>query len=112
MEDTEGANPYSETLDEQFATVKSKTQGSPVNKFGDFGFVNEPIANFEGSATTSSSFMEYSFDYLKNIKSTQFIRDESISSKNRVDSRDVMMHYLYTRAQANGGSDAHQELID
>jgi hypothetical protein len=30
MEDSEAANPFSETLDEQYTIVKQKTVGSPV----------------------------------------------------------------------------------
>ena len=36
MEDSESSNPFSETLDQQYKLVKSKTLGSPVQKFGDF----------------------------------------------------------------------------
>jgi len=63
MEDSEAANPFSETLDEQYIIVKEKTLGSPVQKFGDFDFVNEPIANFEGGKTVSAyTFIEYSMN--------------------------------------------------
>jgi len=97
MEDTETANPFSETLDEQYTIVKEKTVGSPVCKFGDFDFVNEPISNFEGGKDAQKvSYIESTLHMIKNTV-TDFVKNSSASSKNLVDSRDVMMHYLYTR---------------
>jgi len=78
-------------------------------KFGDFDFVTEPIANFEGGKTASAmSYIEYSLNMVKNTIKQEVDGVQTAKSKNLVDSRDVMMHYLYTRAQANGGQEAHQ----
>ena len=38
---------------------------------------------------------------------TQFVGEQFGKAKNLVDSRDVMMHYLYTRVQRNGDNEAH-----
>ena len=112
MEDSESSNPFSETLDQQYKLVKSKTLGSPVQKFGDFDFVSEPIANFEGGKDADGvSFIEATMSQIKNSY-TQFVGEQFGKVKNLVDSRDVMMHYLYTRVQRNGDNEAHQQLID
>jgi len=58
MEDTEAANISSETLEQQYETVLAKTTASPVQKFGDFSFMSEPIGDFEGSIGNSVSLFE------------------------------------------------------
>jgi hypothetical protein len=50
--------------------------------------------------------------YVSKTIKNQFVHEKTASEKNLVDSRDVMMHYLYTRAQKNGDNEAHQELIN
>ena len=46
--------------------MKEKTLGSPVQKFGDFDFISEPIANFEGGKTVSAlTYVEYSMNVLQ-----------------------------------------------
>jgi legumain len=49
MEDTESHNINTETLQVQHDTVKTLTTGSPVQIFGDFDIMSEPVANFEGN---------------------------------------------------------------
>ena len=58
MEDTEAANISSETLEQQYETVLAKTTASPVQKFGDFSFMSEPIGDFEGNVGNSLSLFE------------------------------------------------------
>lgn len=48
MEDTEANNISSESLQTQQATVIRETSASPVQTFGDFSFLSEPIGDFEG----------------------------------------------------------------
>jgi len=48
MEDTDAANVSSETLEQQYETVKSNTTQSPVQKFGTADFMGLPIGDFEG----------------------------------------------------------------
>lgn len=48
MEDTEAHDPASETLLEQYKTVKLLTTESPVELFGEFDFGNEYVGDFQG----------------------------------------------------------------
>ena len=60
MEDTDAAiaagHMGTETLQQQFDTVKQETTASPVNKFGDFSFMSEAIGAFEGTNSAISMF--------------------------------------------------------
>ena len=93
MEDSEASNPFLETLDEQFEIVKAKTTGSPVQKFGDFDFVDEPIGNFEGSNIAKPSFIQHSLKLIKNMKVRKEIT--KITDKGLVNSRDVNAFVLF-----------------
>jgi hypothetical protein len=73
MEDTAAANIFSETLDDQFAIVKAKTVGSPVQKFGDFNFVSEYLGAW-GGASATPTFLERTVETLKSYKSLAFSR--------------------------------------
>merc|ERR1712013_835126 len=59
MEDTDSAilamTTDSETLNDQFNTVKTKTTRSTVMKFGDFSFIDEAIGEFEGTLEDTQS---------------------------------------------------------
>jgi legumain len=46
MEDTEAHDPTTETLEQQYRTVKALTTESPVHIFGEFDFGNEFVGNF------------------------------------------------------------------
>jgi hypothetical protein len=48
MEDTEANNPASETLLQQYQTVKKLTTESPVELFGELDFGNEFVGDFQG----------------------------------------------------------------
>ena len=58
MEDTEANNPVVETLADQFTNVQNLTTASPVMKFGDFSFMSEPVADFEGINHGTATWME------------------------------------------------------
>ncbi len=108
MQDTESNNPFVETLNTQFETVKANTLGSPVQKFGDFDFVDEVVAEFQGNFDGSQTLIERSFaSFLSYVNPAK-----PQVSKSKVDSRDVKMHYLYKRAERNGGEVAQRELIE
>jgi legumain len=49
MEDTEAHDPASETLLEQYKTVKKLTTESPVQLFGELDFGNEYVGDFQGT---------------------------------------------------------------
>lgn len=110
MEDSEASNPFLETLDEQFEIVKAKTTGSPVQKFGDFDFVDEPIGNFEGSNIAKPSFIQHSLKLIKNMK----VRKEITKStdKGLVNSRDVNAFVLFQQVEEKGDSDSFVELME
>ena len=46
MQDTEWHNPQVETLEDQYNTVVAKTTTSPVQRFGNYTFKSEPLADF------------------------------------------------------------------
>jgi len=54
MEDTDAANLSTETLQEQFETVKTKTTRSPVLQWGELDWTTEPIGMFEGDVDTAT----------------------------------------------------------
>lgn len=108
MEDSDSANPFLETLDEQFEIVKSKTLGSPVQKFGDFDFVNEPIGNFEGSNILQPSFIQYSLDLIESMKLKKL--KSTFADKGLVDSRDVNAFVLLQRVEESGDKESFFEL--
>ena len=79
MEDTDKAiaagNMDSETLEDQFNTVRTETTRSPVQKFGDFTFMSEPIGDFEGTDSVVSMIESYLF------KTETFFTDEAKSEQ-------------------------------
>ena len=54
MEDTDAANISTETLQEQYETVKTKTNLSPVLQWGELDWTTEPIGMFEGDIDTAT----------------------------------------------------------
>ena len=44
-----------ETLEQQYETVKKDTTTSPVQRYGDLRMMNEPVSKFLGNNTTSFS---------------------------------------------------------
>lgn len=120
MEDTEAANISSETLEQQYETVLAKTTASPVQKFGDFSFMSEPIGDFEGNVGNSLSLFE-------NVKrqSIAFLNDnlfgKQMNESQKVDSRDHELHFLMQQAVLNPSDEniaavhkelKHREFID
>ena len=85
MEDTDSADVSSETLEQQYEVVLKLTTQSPVQKFGDFTFMNEAIGDFEG--TENLSFLD----------SGKVNASESIM----VDSREHDLHFLMNQAVMN-----------
>jgi len=106
MEDTEANNPLVETLDDQYRTVKNLTTASPVCKFGDFSFVNEPVADFEGNYDGASTSIE------KLLKSGPRGAPSKANQSTLWDSRDVKMNYLHLQVQKNGDEQAQRALVE
>jgi legumain len=113
MEDSDAAvlamTMGSETLNTQYNTVKTETTRSPVLKFGDFSFMDEAIGEFEGiEEDTSSQF------WLSRVikKMPQVVSGTpKNNSKEHVDQRDSLLHYLYNKVINEGGDDNHAALI-
>ena len=119
MEDTEANDPSVETLETQYETVKTKTDRSPVLKFGDFTFMSEPIGDFEGTCETDeASFTQRMLHRANHIYKK--VVNTSEPSRELVDSRDHDLHFLYNRVM-NGDKTAvaemqqeleHREFVD
>ena len=109
MEDTDKAinagDMDTETLEEQYNTVKQETTRSPVLKFGDFSFMDEAIGDFEGTDNTVSMIESLLF------KTETLFTDEP-KSEQHVDQRDAHLHYLMNKVMAEGGDENHAALIE
>ena len=112
MEDTdkaiESAAMASESLTDQYNTVKTETTRSPVLKFGDFSFMNEGIGEFQGIVDDTSSSL-WTERMLSSIPSL-FTKSKR-ETREHVDQRDHMLHYLYNRVIMEGGEEAHSDLV-
>ena len=106
MEDTEANNPLVETLDVQFANVQTLTTASPVMKFGDFSFMSEPVADFEGNNDGTATWLE------KVLQMAPVGVSSKANQSTLWDSRDVKMNYLHRKVQKNGDEQAQQELVN
>jgi len=106
MEDADRANVATETLQQQYNTVKAKTTQSHVLQWGQLSWTNLPIGDFEG---TTEKFAESEDNdtwksMFKGIKEfgKKWVKDEILDAhetemKNAfaVDSRDVSLHLKY-----------------
>ena len=106
MEDTEANNPLVETLEDQFNTVQKLTSASPVMKFGDFSFMSEPVADFEGNNDKSATWIE------RALKMAPRGAPSNANQSTLWDSRDVKMNYLHRQVQRNGDEQAQQALVN
>lgn len=108
MEDTEANDPSVETLEQQYETVVTKTTKSPVQKFGDFNFMSEPIGDFEGTcdndATLTETLVAKATHYYKQALNIETRKGEM------VDSRDHDLHVAYQRVLNEGTEEAYAEL--
>jgi len=96
MEDTDAHDACSETLEDQFETVLKGTAKSHVMEYGDLSFKSEPIGNFEGTCDASDNSV---INYLTRKVS---VKPDTNPEGNRVDSRDIKMHYLYHKYLRTG----------
>jgi legumain len=105
MEDSDVAKMDMETLQDQYETVKTKTNKSQVLQWGDLKWTTDPIGEFESNKNMNNVDLWKYFE----LQGKQFIKDmieydaDEIAKKNNgaVDSRDNMLHYLYNRVMAN-----------
>ena len=100
----------SESLTEQYNSVKAKTTRSPVLKFGDFSFLDEGIGEFEGTLedTSSDQWIERFLARMPQL----FSGDEVSDSREHVSQRDHMLHYWYNKVINEGGEDNHTNLMN
>ena len=112
MEDTDAAiaagKMDTETLTEQFNTVQTETTRSPVLKFGDFSFMSEAIGEFEGTYDETSASL-WTQRMLGSMPS--MFTYKKAETREHVDQRDSLLHYLYNRVITEGGDEAHAELV-
>jgi len=91
MEDTEANNPFEETYETQFDTVQKLTSLSPVMKFGDFSYIDKPIANNDA------------YPLVEKMLKMKPRGKQSIANKLTMwDSRDVKLNYLQNKVMKNG----------
>lgn len=119
MEDTEANDVSIETLEQQYETVKTKTNKSPVMKFGNFTFMSDPIGEFEGT-TEGNMGVKASIMHHANHIYKQAVAEKTVS-RDVVDSRDHDLHVLYNRVMTTGSSEDmealqkelnHREFVD
>lgn len=107
LEDADAAKMGKETLQDQWVTVAKETDKSSVLQWGQLTWTNEPIGDFESGTIDAAKddtdlwakFKHWGKNKLKDVVKW----DEAKSaSKNdfAVDSRDIKLHYLYTKVQA------------
>jgi len=109
MEDTDAAiasgSMDTETLSQQYTTVKTETTRSPVLKFGDFSFIDESIGDFEGTDNPTT------------LLNALLFRGESLftdvpKSTQHVNQRDAHLHYLTEKVMKEGGDENHAALME
>jgi len=119
MEDTEANDVSVETLQQQYETVLAKTDKSPVQKFGNFDFMSEPIGDFEGTTEAMSTMSEKIMHRASHMY--KHVVDKRSESRDLVDSRDHDLHFLYNQVMKLGSSESmealekelqHREFVD
>jgi len=101
MEDTDKANPSTETLATQFTTVQKLTAQSHVMEYGQMTFTNTPIGDFEGDLDVMSKrggFEELFLQAkLESDKQSKVAHDPK-KHMSAVSSRDAKLAHLYAKA--------------
>ena len=82
---------------------------SPVQMFGNFDFMSEPIGDFQGICETdSTTYTERMMKKMTNVY--RQLTAPKNDSKELVDSRDHDLHYLYNRVVSQGTVEAIEEM--
>ena len=108
MEDTEANDPTVETLETQYNTVLTKTTASPVQKFGNYTFKDEPIGDFQGIYEGASTITEKMVNKLTSTYKGYF--ETETKRNDMVSSRDVDLHFHYNRVMREGTQEAYNDL--
>lgn len=116
MEDTDAADVKTETLQDQYETVKTKTTRSPVLQWGELDWTTEPIGMFEGdvSESTNDTWNWLGHQTMKSLKqiSDWDAKVGAEKAQFTVDSRDVNLHYLYNNVMRDSTPENHQALME
>ena len=106
LEDADKAKMNTETLQDQFKTVQTETTQSHVMQWGELDWTNLPIGDFEATGDEASAA-----NWWKNLKhkAKEFVQhhvekhSDHTARKNdmAVNSRDIKLHYLYTRVKSD-----------
>ncbi len=113
MEDSDNSKGLSETLQNQFENVKTKTKNSEVHQYGDLTYTSETIGDFQGNVPTLSfigqvrEFIENLLNKIKEIfspkkdnkKDEEYLKYIEEAKNSRIESRDVKLRYLYEKAE-------------
>ena len=117
MEDSDRGKMSSETLQDQYKIVKSKTTKSHVLQWGDVSFTKEPIGNFESGADALVKKQKW-WKELKHV-GKQFLKDVTEWDKwtaveqndSAVDARDITLHYMYAKVQEDPTEENMENLM-
>ena len=117
MEDADKANMNTETLLDQYNTVKTETSKSHVLQFGDLTIDKEPIGDFEAGNVDLAGEKKHFWEQFKHI-GKNFLKDvthfDEAASKRKndyaVDSRDIQLHYLYNKVMSDPSIENNQAL--
>jgi len=132
MQDTEANVPTAESLETQYENVKAATTRSHVQKFGDFSFMSEAIADFEGNYDAAvedshhhgiKKWADKIFHRIEKVPEMIDARIGQYQAQNSktIDSRDINMHYLFDQYAATGSQEdldllnmelAHREKVN
>ena len=115
MEDADATNPATETLDAQFAKVKTLTAQSHVMRYGDLDFKTEPVGNFYGNmdlptiSSTEKTFFNKLFVQARQLSEEQVV-DSARSHITATSSRDIKLHHLYATVSTKKSHAAQLDL--
>jgi legumain len=116
MEDSDLGKMSSETLQSQYTKVKAETDKSHVLQWGELTWTSEPVGDFQAGGLVEEKKKDFWTDLAstgKQIFKTAVEWDKySAAEKNKfaVDSRDIALHYYYTRVMENPTTENHKNL--
>jgi len=118
MEDADKGLWTTETLNDQYQTVKAETTKSHVLQWGDVSFTNELAAEFETGAPEAlqTPTMWQQMKHIGKQGLRQVSGWDKFEAKRKndfaVDSRDIQLHYRYARVMENPSKENHQALLE
>lgn len=117
LEDADKAKMSTETLQDQYNTVKKETAKSHVLQWGDLSWTSDKIGEFESANFTAESKKSNLWNKVKHIGKNMLkdaVHWDEFSSQRKndfaVDSRDIKLHYLYYRVKEEPSSENMEAL--